>query len=201
MKKYLNFTMLVAGLMALLMLVGCGASKTYVDQAVAEERASRETAVSGVDSDVKAQKAILERLQSLTTQLEQKTDMAINQAKGFESYVVVWEGEVYFDFNSSEITMEAAAIMDQAGDKMVSRKTAVMEIAGYTDPSGSTDYNMELGQKRATSAKYYLVDHYGVNLYRIFFVSYGENKSVSTGENKASYAKQRKVTLKIWDKP
>lgn len=201
MKKYLKLTMAIVGMMSLLLLVGCGASKTYVDEAIAQEQASREASISGVDGDIKANKAILERLQSLTTQLEQKTDLAIDQAKGFEEYVVVWEGEIFFDFNSSAVTVNASEFLDQAGDKMVASRTAVMEIAGYTDPSGSANYNMELGNKRAAAAKYYLVDNYGVNLYRIFFVSYGENKAQPGGDGQVSYAKQRKVILKLWDMP
>ncbi|MCP4567502.1 MAG: OmpA family protein [FCB group bacterium] len=201
MKAFFKLIFVAAGLFAVVLMAGCGASKTYVDQAVADERANREASVSGVAGNVAENKAILERLQSLTTQLEKKTDIAINQAKGFEDYIVVWEGEIFFDFNSSEINMAASEFLDQAGDKMVASRTAVMEIAGYTDPSGSAAYNMTLGQKRGAAAKYYLVDNYGINLYRLFFVSHGETKAVAGGDGQVSYGEQRKAILKLWDKP
>jgi outer membrane protein OmpA-like peptidoglycan-associated protein len=137
----------------------------------------------------------------LASQLEKKTDMAINQAKGFESYQVIWEGEIYFEFNSSKLTAAAKEILDQAGDKMTVNRSAVMEVGGYTDPTGSAAYNLELGNRRAAAAKYYLVDNYGVNLYRLFMVSYGENKAIESTDTQVSYSKQRKVVLKIWDKP
>jgi peptidoglycan-associated lipoprotein len=127
--------------------------------------------------------------------------MAINQAKGFENYQVIWEGEIFFDFNSSKITVEAQAILDQAGDKMITNRSAIAEIGGYCDPTGSDAYNLELGNKRAAASKYYLVDNFGINLYRLFLVSYGENKAVAGGDAQVSYAKQRKVTIKIWGKP
>jgi len=198
--KIMKILMPFVALFIIVILAGCGASKAYVDQAVADERARNQAAVGDVDKDVKANKAVLERLQSLTAQLEQKTDMAINQAKGYEDYQVIWEGEIFFDFNSSSLTVEAREIMDQVGDKMTADRSSILEIAGYTDPQGSKAYNMELGNRRAAAAKYYLVDDYGVNLYRIFMVSYGENKAISGGDGTTSYAKQRKVMLKLWGK-
>ena len=84
---------------------------------------------------------------------------------------------------------------------MVVNRTAVMEVGGYTDPTGSDAYNLELGNRRAAAAKYYLVDNYGVNLYRLYTVSYGENKAIEATDTQVSYSKQRKVVLKIWDKP
>ena len=149
MKKHLMVIMPLLALFVLSVLTGCGASKTYVDQAVADERARAQASESNLEKNVETNKSALERLQSLTAQLEKKTDMAINQAKGFESYQVIWEGEIYFEFNTSNLTVSAKEILDQAVDKMVVNRTAVMEIAGYTDPTGSAGYNMDLGLKRS----------------------------------------------------
>jgi len=189
------------GLIIVMLAAGCGASKKYVDQAVSDERTRTETAVGQVAKDVEETRAEIERLQSLTAQLEKKTDLAINQAKGFEAYQVIWEGEIYFDLNSSKITVEAQSILDEAGDKMIANKGSVMELSGYCDPRGSDTYNLDLGQKRAMSAKYYLVDNFGANLYRFFLMSYGERKAVASGDSNVSYNKERKVKMKLWGKP
>ena len=191
----------VIGLIAIFLVAGCGASKTYVDQAVAGEKARSEAELGSISKEVADTKAELTKLQSLTSQLEKKADLAINQAKGFEDYQVIGTYTILFDFNSSEITLEAQSQLDKAGDQMTTNRSAVMEIAGYCDPSGSKAYNMELGNKRASSAKYYLVDRFGINLYRMFMVSYGKEKSVAATDGKASYANQRKVVLKVWGKP
>lgn len=201
MKKLVLLMMPLLALYFLPTITGCGASKSYVDQAIADESARAQAAEANLDKGVQDNKSALERLQSLASQLEKKTDMAINQAKGFESYQVIWEGEIYFEFNSSKLTAAANEILDQAGDKMTVNRTAVMEVGGYTDPTGPAAYNLELGNRRAAAAKYYLVDNYGVNLYRLFMVSYGENKAIESTDTQVSYSKQRKVVLKIWDKP
>ncbi|MEZ5359249.1 MAG: OmpA family protein [Candidatus Zixiibacteriota bacterium] len=196
----MRYLLPVLGMIALILLAGCGASKQYVDNAVAEEHARSQSAIDNLKKSVDGNQASIARLQSLTTQLEAKTDMAINEAKGFESYQVLGEWEIFFDFNSYELTSNSIEIMDQIGDKMIADRGTVVEVLGYTDPSGSKDFNLELGQKRAGAAKYYLVDNYGVNLYRIFLVSHGENKSMEAGDGQVSYAKQRKVKIKLWGK-
>lgn len=201
MKRHLKIILPVICLFVLAVLAGCGASKGYVDQAISGERARSQAADANLEKDIKNNKTVVERIQSLTAQLEKKTDMAVNEAKGFENYQVIWEGEIYYEFNSGELTMAAREILDQAGDKMVVNRTSIMEIAGYCDPSGSSAYNLELGRKRASAAKYYLVDNYGINLFRIYMVSHGETKAVEAGDTSVSYTKQRKVMMKLWDKP
>jgi peptidoglycan-associated lipoprotein len=199
--KRIGLLLPVVGIVVIILTAGCGASKSYVDQAVAEEEARSQAALDKVAGDVATNKSEIDKLKSLTQQLEKKADMAINEAKGYENYQVMWEGEIFFNFNSYKITTEAQAILDEAGDKMVANKGAIMELAGYCDPTGSDAYNWELGNKRAMSAKYYLVDNFGVNLYRFFLVSYGERKATPSSEGNISYAKQRKVKMRIWGKP
>lgn len=191
----------VIGVVIILLAAGCGASKSYVDDSVAGERARNEANMGPVTKDLADTKAELERLKSLTAQLEQKTEMALNQAKGFEDYQVLATYEIFFDFNSSQITAEAQGFLDKAGDMMITNRSAVMEIAGYCDPTGSAAYNLELGNRRSAAAKYYLVDNFGINLFRLFMVSYGKYKSVESSDGQASYAQQRKVILTIWGKP
>jgi len=200
-KMKLKTLLPVLGIIGILMIAGCGASKTYVDQAVAGERARSEAALGDVKSDLDATKAEIDKLQSLTAQLEKKTDMAINEAKGFENYQVIGTYTIYFDFNSSEINPEAQVHLDQAGDQMHTHPGAVAEIAGHCDPTGPAAYNMELGNERASAAKYYLVDNFGINLYRMFIVSHGEKKAVPSGDGNVSYADQRKVVIKVWGNP
>ncbi len=196
------FVLLVAGL-SVMLIAGC-ASKGYVNKTVAEEHVKTQASIDAVQQEAQANKEAIERLQTLAAQIEKKADLAINKAKGFEDYQVLWEGEIYFDFNSSEVTTAAREVLDQAGQKMTADKSSVMEIGGYCDPVGSQAYNLTLGDRRAAEAKFYLVDDYGINLYRLFLVSYGSKKAqagLGDGRNSSTYAKQRKVTLKLWGKP
>jgi len=198
MKKYLWVVLPILGLFLIMVLSGCGASKSYVDKAIADEHTQNQAVTDNLQKEIQTNKDFIDKLQALTMQLEKKADLAINKAKGFENYQVIWEGEIYFDFNSSAITVAAREVLDQAGDKMTLDKGSVMEISGYTDPRGSDAYNLQLGDKRANAAKYFLVDNYGVNLYRLFTVSHGKKKAVEAGDSQGSYSKQRRVTLRVW---
>jgi peptidoglycan-associated lipoprotein len=200
-RKTLSMMAVLMALAIIATVTGCGASKDYVDKSIADERARSQADVTQVKTDVSANKADIDRVQSLVSQLEQKTAQAVNQAKGFENYQVLWEGEIFFAFNATEIRPDAQQILDEGAKKMTEVKNSVMEISGYTDPTGSAGYNMELGNKRAAAAKYYLVDAYGINLFRIFMVSYGDKKSVAMADGKISYAKQRVVKLRLWGPP
>lgn len=64
---------------------------------------------------------------------------------------------VFFDWDRSIITPEAAAILDRAADQYASTGQTSVAIGGYTDKSGKDDYNVKLSQRRADAVKAYLV--------------------------------------------
>jgi outer membrane protein OmpA-like peptidoglycan-associated protein len=184
---------------AALLIAGC-ASKGYVDQQIAEMQAR-------VDADMnkaKAQSVMnadeIKKLQALSQELSDKTDMALNEAKGFETYQVIWEGVVNFDFDEFELTEIAKDNLSDLGQKMIDHPRSLLEMVGHTDKTGSANYNYELGLKRAESVKRFLTDQYGVALYRMFSVSQGKNKPVAMADEKNANAKNRRVVLKLWGK-
>lgn len=64
---------------------------------------------------------------------------------------------VFFEWNKSDITPEAASILDNAVTQYQSCGNAQVMLAGYTDTSGSPKYNVGLSQRRADSVKAYMV--------------------------------------------
>ena len=69
---------------------------------------------------------------------------------------------------------------------------------GYTDATGTSKYNLLLGEKRANSARRYLADNYGISLYRMFIISWGEDKPVAMPDEKNASSKNRRVKVTIW---
>ncbi|PXA85931.1 flagellar motor protein MotB, partial [Nostoc sp. 3335mG] len=63
---------------------------------------------------------------------------------------------VFFDWNKSDITPEAASILDNAAAAYTQTGSASVMLAGYTDTSGTPKYNMGLSQRRADAVKSYL---------------------------------------------
>lgn len=101
---------------------------------------------------------------------------------------------VYFGFDKSDITDNAAEILNDNAAFMNNNPSAKVLVAGNTDARGSREYNMALGERRAVSVKNYLVSK-GVNAGNIETISYGEERPAVEGTTEADYAKNRRAVL------
>jgi peptidoglycan-associated lipoprotein len=68
---------------------------------------------------------------------------------------------------------------------------AAIRIEGHCDERGTNEYNIALGERRANSARKYLINA-GVEAHRIFTISYGEEKPLDPGHNETAWAKNRR---------
>ena len=73
--------------------------------------------------------------------------------------------QVYFDFDSAEITLEAEGQLRELGKALADPKLkgATISINGHTDGKGSDAFNKRLSERRAASIKTYLVDNFGLD--------------------------------------
>jgi peptidoglycan-associated lipoprotein len=98
---------------------------------------------------------------------------------------------VYFDFDKSFIREDAKPALQKSADYLKKNKDAKIQVQGNCDERGTSEYNMALGDRRATSAKKYLVG-LGVNGNRISTVSYGKEKPICTDHNEECWQKNRR---------
>jgi len=103
---------------------------------------------------------------------------------------------IFFDFDKSNITPDAKAILDKNAEWTSKNPTAKIRIEGNCDERGTNEYNMALGERRATSAKQYLVT-LGIAANRLTTVSYGEEKPLDPGHDEAAWAKNRRDDFKV----
>ncbi len=82
---------------------------------------------------------------------------------------------IYYDFDDDQIKIEAEEDLDYLYDLLSEYPNMVIELSSHTDSRGSDSYNLDLSQRRANSAKAYLVDR-GINEDRIVAVGYGETR-------------------------
>lgn len=101
---------------------------------------------------------------------------------------------VYFAFDSSEITTQAANVLNQHASLLSSNPAAAVVIAGHTDDRGSREYNIALGERRAQAARDYLATK-GVAVNNIRVISYGEERPAAAGTNEEAYAQNRRAEL------
>jgi peptidoglycan-associated lipoprotein len=83
--------------------------------------------------------------------------------------------DVYFDFDRYTLRPEATRILDEAVNALRETPTLRVEIEGHTCSIGTAEYNLALGNRRATAVKDYLVSR-GITEDRLRTVSYGEER-------------------------
>jgi peptidoglycan-associated lipoprotein len=104
--------------------------------------------------------------------------------------------DIHFDFDKSSLTPAAQAILrDKAAYLMANTNVSVI-IEGHCDERGTNEYNMALGDRRAASAKNFLVD-LGVASRRLTTISYGEEKPIDPASNEAAWEKNRRAHFVI----
>jgi peptidoglycan-associated lipoprotein len=97
----------------------------------------------------------------------------------------------YFDFDKAALTQEDQQKLQLLAQEMKAHPTARILISGNTDEVGTEEYNLALGQRRASVARTYLLA-LGVAPSRVETVSYGEERPVDMGHDDAAHAKNRR---------
>lgn len=98
---------------------------------------------------------------------------------------------VYFDFDSSSIRGDQTERIETNADFLKENPQVSIRIEGNCDPRGTKEYNLALGERRALSAKKYLVN-LGVDGSRLSTVSWGEEKLLLYGHDEISWAQNRR---------
>jgi peptidoglycan-associated lipoprotein len=103
---------------------------------------------------------------------------------------------VFFAYDSSEITTEARAILDQNAAVFKRFPTWAVTIEGHCDERGTAEYNLALGERRAVAARMYLVS-LGISGDRLRTVSYGKEFPFDPGQTEGAWAKNRRAHFVI----
>lgn len=98
---------------------------------------------------------------------------------------------IYFDFDKSSIREEYRPILEKTGAFLKDNTSVQMRIEGNCDERGSPEYNLALGERRANSAKQFLVS-LGISPDRIEVISYGEERPLASGYSEESWAQNRR---------
>src|SRR5438034_6235215 len=103
---------------------------------------------------------------------------------------------IHFDYDKAIIRGGDAAVLDQKVAILQANPGLRIRISGHCDERGSDEYNLALGNRRATAAKQYVVSH-GIDAGRIETVSYGEERPLAQGHDEESWAQNRRDEFEI----
>jgi peptidoglycan-associated lipoprotein len=104
--------------------------------------------------------------------------------------------DIQFDFDSSALTAEAQEILQKKAQWLQDNPEKTSTVEGHCDERGTNEYNLALGDRRAASAKAFLVD-LGVSASRLTTISYGEERPVDPGQNEEAWSKNRRCHFTI----
>ena len=99
---------------------------------------------------------------------------------------------VHFDFDSATIRSDMAKILDGNAGYLKKHAQLKVLLEGNCDERGTNEYNLALGERRATTAKSYLTGK-GISGSRLKTISYGEERPVAKGHNEAAWYQNRRV--------
>ena len=103
---------------------------------------------------------------------------------------------VFFATNSSDLTTASRDTLRKQADWMKANDKIEVVLEGHADERGTREYNLALGEKRANTAKDYLLT-YGISTKRISVISYGKEKPVNSASTPLAWSQNRRaVTIK-----
>ncbi len=109
---------------------------------------------------------------------------------------LVMPGDVTFETNSSSLDSRFFAVLDSVTTVLQEYKSTLVTVAGYTDSTGSADYNQKLSEKRATTVALYLHSR-GVAKERLAAIGHGEAHPVAGNDTAEGRARNRRVEITL----
>jgi peptidoglycan-associated lipoprotein len=103
---------------------------------------------------------------------------------------------VFFDYDSSDVNDAGRAILQANAAVLKKYPSWVITIEGHCDERGTAEYNLALGERRAVSARTYLLS-LGIDANRVRTVSYGSEFPFDPAHNEAAWGRNRRAHFVI----
>ena len=103
-------------------------------------------------------------------------------------------GRVFFGFDRYDLTAEAQAQLQKQATWLKTYPQYRFVIEGHCDERGTREYNLALGERRATAVKNYLVA-LGIDVGRMQTISYGKERPAVLGSDEAAWAQNRRGVI------
>jgi peptidoglycan-associated lipoprotein len=103
---------------------------------------------------------------------------------------------IFFAFNKSDISPEAKEIVTREAKFTADHPELTFTVEGHCDERGTREYNLALGERRATADKKALIA-LGVAANRLQTISYGKERPAVVGSTEEAYAQNRRAVLVI----
>jgi len=106
---------------------------------------------------------------------------------------------IYFKYNSYELTDDSKEILDEFAQFLKENPTIKIEIQGHTDNIGTAEFNLQLSENRAKSVYEYLISK-GIPTHRLRYKGFGFMKPIASNDTEEGRAKNRRTEFVILEK-
>jgi peptidoglycan-associated lipoprotein len=103
---------------------------------------------------------------------------------------------VFFQLDRSDLTPQAQETLRHQADWLKRYAAVTVTVEGHADERGTREYNLALGDRRATAARNFLVAA-GIPAERVHTITYGKERPAVVGSNEAAYSKNRRAVTTI----
>ena len=210
-----SFTILILVLCLGLFLAGCPKKRVAIykeqpsvqkseeartleaERAAKEAREAREAqeAKERELARIKEEEAKLARKGELEKSLVAKKERGI-EGEVFESKLLK---DIRFDYDKYDIRREDEGILKENAAFLKKNPNMKIQIEGHCDERGTVEYNLALGERRANSAKRYLVS-LGISADRISTISFGKERPLDPGHTEEAWARNRRAHIVVLSK-
>jgi peptidoglycan-associated lipoprotein len=206
-----SVTILVIALCFGLIVTGCAKKKVAVQRdrssvqrseearRLEAERAAREAREAQEAKEKEAR--IKEEEARLAQKREFEKSLVAKKERGIEGEVFETKmlKDIHFDYDQYDIRRADEEILRENAAFLKKNPQMKIQIEGHCDERGTSEYNLALGERRANSAKRYLIS-LGIAPDRISTISYGKERPLDPGHNEEAWAKNRRAHIVVLSK-
>jgi peptidoglycan-associated lipoprotein len=148
--------------------------------------------IPGLMFSVSCQKKLVDASPEPMAKEEPKAEPMKKEAPvAYKAPGVVMQEDIYFEFDKATLTPAAQDNLLRKAEWLRENPNTAVTIEGHCDARGTNEYNLALGDRRAESAKAFLVD-LGISASRLTTISYGEERPVCNQQDEECWAKNRR---------
>jgi len=190
MKKRVWMNLVMAILVAGLFLTVSCAKKTIVSDATTIEDQEKIKAEANAKAEAEAERIAQQNLED-----QMANENAFKETKAMAAKNRFENQDIHFEYDSSDLSSMAKMVLKEKAAWLKTNYVSVT-IEGHCDDRGTTEYNLALGERRASTAKSYLIN-LGVAASRLDTISYGEEQPIDQSTTESAYRENRRAHFTI----
>ena len=149
--------------------------------------------IPGLMFSVSCQKKLVDASPEPMAKEEPKEEAVVKEEApaAYKAPSIIMQEDIYFEFDKATLTPAAQDNLLRKAKWLRENSDTTVTIEGHCDARGTNEYNLALGDRRAESAKAFLVD-LGIPASRLTTISYGEERPVCSQQNDECWTKNRR---------